>query len=142
MLWFARACMPALIFSATLVAQDGASDSAAVVNAIVTGPSGFVSSFIQKMAWRSGDGIAIVIARTLPRNSLRDPEKARRVIAVIQIAFGNPALITATENKNPGVSLLLLDAILRDASDSTVQQAAQALMTKLEGLASAQAAIH
>jgi hypothetical protein len=145
MTWFARTCLPALILSAALGAQETAapsSETTAVVNEIMSRPGLVMIGFEAQMAQSSGDGVAIAIARTQPRTALRDPDKARRVIALIGAAFVSPTVIAAEENKNPGVSLLLLDAILRDASDAKVQRDAQALIAKLEALAKARSVAH
>ena len=144
MTWFTRTSILALILSLTLDAQDTTPASTVVneMRARLLGPGPhFISSFDEKAAQRSGDSIAVAIARTQPRAALRDPAQARLVLMLIGMSFENPTMIAAEEDKNPGVSLLLLDAIVREAPDVTVQQGAKELITKLEGLVQTQNAI-
>src|SRR5579863_10217261 len=66
MTWFA------LIFTATLLAQEPATGDAIMLNQIMREPGMIRTSYIEKTLQRAGDGIAVSIARTQPRTALLD----------------------------------------------------------------------
>jgi|SRR5579862_1183507 len=128
MSWFA------LIFTATLLAQEPATGDAIMLNQIMREPGMIRTSYIEKALQRAGDGIAVSIARTQPRTALLDIVKASILIDVLAAAFENPSVIAEKENRNPGVSLLLLETIARETPDAAVQQKARNLILNLDAL--------
>jgi hypothetical protein len=70
---------------------------------------GVITSWSEKSVYRGGDSAAVAIIRTVPDSDFTFPEKARQVLNVLRLAFSFPQLIETCNDRQPRVTMLLLD---------------------------------
>jgi hypothetical protein len=73
-----------------------------------------------KLIPRLGDGCAIAILKVTEEDRLTDPETALVASKVIRLAFARPKDISNKEDRDPRVSLFLLDYLSLHVSDQKV----------------------
>jgi hypothetical protein len=73
--------------------------------------------FTQTQIARLGDGISVALIKILDQQQMLDPRTLGAILPMIREAFSQPALIAINANKQPQVTLLLLDHIRGKVSD-------------------------
>jgi hypothetical protein len=73
--------------------------------------------FTQRQLARLGDGISVALIKILDEQQMLDLGTLGAVLPMIREAFSQPALITINANKQPQITLLLLDRIRQKVSD-------------------------
>jgi hypothetical protein len=124
------------IASAQTEIPDAASSASQLVSVVMRLPEGSHISFYEKAAQLLGDSVAIAVAKAVSPPDLDKVENARRIITVLGDAYSAPALIIAKEDRNPGVTLYLLNYLAEHSVDSLVRQQANELTVKIAALSS------
>lgn len=65
----------------------------------------------EKILNRAGDSAAVEVIRTVSIEDLKSPEKVRKVLLILDLAFAAPQLIASDTNRRPTAAILLLDEI-------------------------------
>src|SRR5713101_7279002 len=79
--------------------------SVTVVKDLLKQPSGFSSSFSEKQVYRLGDRVSIALLKIHSENELKDPNRIRKFLPLIEEAFRIPNLISIREDQKPRVTL-------------------------------------
>lgn len=87
-----------------------------------------VHSWSQKRIARLGDGVSVALLKILGPDELTDPERVTEYVPVIRAAFAHPESISLGANKDPRVTLFLLDSLLQ----KTLEPATQELLRQTE----------
>jgi len=75
-----------------------------------------------KLVPRLGDGCSIAMLKIVDRRDLTDPKTVRVIVDMIHNAFARPQDITLADNRDPKVSLFLLQYLMEKVSDPELQQ--------------------
>jgi hypothetical protein len=67
------------------------------------------TSIDEKILNRAGDLAALVVTRTVSLKEMDSPGKSEQIFLILHMAFAAPQLIVPPENRNPSISMLLLD---------------------------------
>jgi hypothetical protein len=86
-----------------------------------SGEGGVRHSFSQRQLVRLGDGISIALTKILDEQQMLDPETLGAILPMIREAFSQPELIVIKANRQPQITLLLLDHIRQKASEARVR---------------------
>jgi hypothetical protein len=80
---------------------------------------GEVSSWSMKALYWNGDGVSIAVLKTVNGSELSaaDPNLVGAYLTMVQYAFSQPELISLAENKDPRVTLVLLDYLRTRVKD-------------------------
>jgi hypothetical protein len=116
---------------------DEASRSARAVDLVsrtMRLPPGTGLSFYTQQARILGDQVAIAICKSMTVTDLMDPGNGQRVLMLVRDAFSDTEFITAAEDKNPGVSLLLLHELVQQSAEPGLRRQARELATSLQSL--------
>jgi hypothetical protein len=100
--------------------DDTAYDTSLVKSALQDNALGV--SIIEKRVNRLGDRAAIALIRVLEDSDLKNPQKVKRVLQVIRVAFLHPNLITSEEDKKPKFTLLFLEHVGSEVKDSALKR--------------------
>ncbi len=87
-----------------------------------------------KLFVRLGDRVAVGFAKVLSPQELYDGALANKVLIALETAFSNTAATEIPSDRRPDVAILLLEHMLRVASDPEVQRNVNALIYKLSTL--------
>jgi hypothetical protein len=79
-------------------------------------------SFLEKTIYRSGDGIALGIARAFTQEELLDSERIGRILSIIRLSFSRPEYIARAEDRTPSVTMLLLSFLELHCADKKLKQ--------------------
>jgi hypothetical protein len=71
---------------------------------------------------RLGDGVAVALIKILDENELPNPDTIKACLTLINMAFSGPNGITAEVDKNPKVTLFLLNYLYEKVSDPELQE--------------------
>ena len=105
-----------------------------LVNATMRLPPGTGLSFYTQQARTLGDQVAIAICKSMTVTDLRDAGNGQRVLKLVRDAFSDTEFITAAEDKNPGVTLILLQELAQQSAEPGLQRQARELATSLQSL--------
>lgn len=78
---------------------------------------GFSASFIEKRVPRLGDRAAISLLKVLKDEEVTDPAKVKLFLPLMHAAFDSPNSITLPEDRQPQVTLLLLNYLKQEVGD-------------------------
>ncbi len=76
--------------------------------------------FSQRQLGRLGDGIAVALIKILDEQQMLDPGTLGAILPMIREAFSQPELITIKANKQPQITLLLLEHIRQKVGDRRI----------------------
>jgi hypothetical protein len=79
-------------------------------------------SFLEKTIYRSGDGIALGIARAFTQEELVDPDRVNRILSIIRLSFSQPKYIARDQDRTPAVTRLLLSFLEHRFADKTIKK--------------------
>jgi hypothetical protein len=79
-------------------------------------------SFLEKTIYRSGDGIALGIARAFTQEELVDPDRLGRILSIIRLSFSQPKYIVRDQVREPAVTNLLLSFLEHQCADKKLKQ--------------------
>lgn len=85
-----------------------------------SGESSARHGFSQRQIVRFGDGISIALVKILDARQMLDPGTLDAILPMIREAFSRPDLISIEANKQPQVTLLLLNQIRQQVSDRRI----------------------
>jgi hypothetical protein len=74
---------------------------------------------------RLGDGVAVALIKLLNENELPNTDTVKACLTLINMAFSVPNGITAEEDKNPKVTLFLLNYLYEKVSDPQLREQIQ-----------------
>lgn len=95
-------------------------------------------SFLEKRQNRLGDRVSIAILKLHTPMELRDPQNVAAFIPVIRGAFEVPCLICRPADRNPAVTVLLLNSLAAGADDAAVKQKLLEAVSYVERAAAAE----
>ncbi len=75
------------------------------------------TSFGQKYLARMGDGVAVGLIKIVGWDGMKDPERVKELLPIILKGFSEPRFIVKEDDKNPAVTLLLLDYLKQNTTD-------------------------
>ncbi|HLK08794.1 MAG TPA: hypothetical protein VKV30_12645 [Candidatus Angelobacter sp.] len=75
------------------------------------------AGIVEKQVDRSGDAVAIGIARTLTPKEMLEPNWLDRILPLIRHSFRNPDFIVVKEDREPRVTLVLLSYLKAEITD-------------------------
>ena len=123
------ACCAILAFTATLGGQDDTNDySIATVKFVLKMRSGgqrVIFSPTQRQLARLGDGVSIALLKLLGDQDLTNPNTVKGFLPVIRDAFDQPQSIEVNVDKQPRITMFLLNYLQRNVSDPDVQKEVQ-----------------
>lgn len=79
-------------------------------------------SFLEKTVYRSGDGIALGIARAFTQEELLDPGRLSRILSIIRLSFSQPKYIARDQDRTPAVTRLLLSFLEHQCTDKKLKE--------------------
>lgn len=79
-------------------------------------------SWSQKRLVQLGDGVSVALLKILSPDDLRNPERVREFVPIIQACFAQPSAISLEANRDPRVTLFLLDHLRQDIDDPEVRE--------------------
>ncbi|MGB2628731.1 MAG: hypothetical protein WAK20_18245 [Candidatus Acidiferrum sp.] len=80
-----------------------------------------INSWSEKNLARLGDRVSIAILKILEPRELQDPEKVKTCLLVIREAFAQPQFISPETDKQPKVTLFLIEYWKQNVHDSSVE---------------------
>jgi len=101
-----------------------------VVRQVLAQPIGVSSGFFEKALTRLGDRAAAALLKLYNDEDWSNSESVMRALGIIEVAMRAPHVIAARFDQSPGVSILLLRTILKNAGDDD----ARLIQGKIEGL--------
>jgi hypothetical protein len=78
--------------------------------------------YLDKNVYRSGDRMALGIVHAYTEEELVNPDRVARIISILRLSFSQPKYITRDEDKNPAVTLLLLEFLESQHEDASLEQ--------------------
>ena len=75
------------------------------------------TSFGGKRLARMGDGVAVGLIKIVGWDGMKDPERVKELLPIILKGFSEPRFIVKEDDKNPAVTLLLLDYLKQNTTD-------------------------
>lgn len=87
--------------------------------------TGVFNSWTQKYLDRLGDGASIAILKGLSERELLDPQTLKSLLPIIHDAFSEPQFISLDLNKQPQITILLLNHLLSRAANPAERQEIQ-----------------
>jgi hypothetical protein len=96
--------------------------SITIVKALLEQPSGFSSSFSEKQVYRLGDRVSIAVLKIYSENELKDANRIRKFLPLIEEAFRIPNLISIREDQKPRVTLVLLRVLQLEERDANLKK--------------------
>jgi hypothetical protein len=103
--------------------------SVATVKYLMKQSSGFSASFAEKQVTRLGDRVSIALLKIFDESDFKDSYKVNSVIPLIRASFLQPELIAVKEDRNPKITLFLLQKIESESRDAKLK----ADITQLRG---------
>src|ERR1700719_5239696 len=67
------------------------------------------SGWDEKTFNRSGDLVAVAVLKTLDDSEMASPESVKFVLLIVRMAFECPQCVKVTDDRRPGMTLLLLN---------------------------------
>ena len=109
----AEECSPGLVGQFYLSTVEGA---------LKVGQEGVAIATYDKMLAQLGDNGAMAILKLVDPKELLEPRKTKACLYVIWGAFSNPKMIAGDMNKNPRVTLFLLDYLYEKENDPELKK--------------------
>jgi hypothetical protein len=91
-------------------------------------PPGFSSGFAEKQFNRLGDRVSIALMKILDNTDFKDPQRVKSILPLIRASFLFPELIKYQEDRNPKVTLFMLQKIESDIEDAKLKSDITELM--------------
>ena len=110
------------VILATPQAKEDDPYSITIVKALLKQPSGFSSGISEKQINRLGDRVSIALLKIHSENELKDPNRIRKFLPLIEESFRYPDLISIPEDQKPRVTLVLLRVLQMDARDKNLKK--------------------
>lgn len=114
-----------LVIGGLLTASEVKEDdpySITIVKALLKQPPGFSSGISEKQTSRLGDRISIALLKIHSEKELKDPDRIRKFLPLIEECFQYPNLISIPEDQKPRVTLVLLRVLRMDARDENLKK--------------------
>jgi hypothetical protein len=89
--------------------------------AMNSGGRRIITSWHQKYLARLGDGVSIALLKILDKEGVTNPQVVRDFLPIIMIAFNHPPFITLEINRDPKVTLFLLNFLRQNVRDTEAQ---------------------
>jgi len=83
--------------------------------------TGLGSGFAEKQVNRLGDRVSIALLKILDEADFKDSQKVKSILPLVRASFLNPSLIKYQEDRNPKVTLLMLQKIENDIGDAKLK---------------------
>jgi hypothetical protein len=118
-------CFATLVFAASLDGQSEEADPYSisfVQKAMKLHAQGIAFSAVEKNIPRRGDQISIALLKILSDAQLSDSKTIEALLPLIRQSFSDPRLISTEVDKDPKVTLFLLNYLRRQTSDPRIQQ--------------------
>ena len=87
-----------------------------------------IHSWSQKRLVQLGDRVSVTILKILEPAELKDPQKVKSCLIVIRQAFAQPQMISVDADKDPRVTLFLLDYWKSQIADPEAQREIQSTL--------------
>ncbi|WP_353073135.1 hypothetical protein [Tunturiibacter gelidiferens] len=87
-------------------------------------------STTEKTIYREGDGVAVALTHIIGHAMVND-QQIERICSILETAFRYPQLIVNPRNRNPDVSLLLLESARLRSSNPIVKDKIDVLKSHL-----------
>ncbi len=71
---------------------------------------------------RMGDGVAVGLIKIVGWDGMKDPERVKQLLPILLKGFSQPRFIVKEDDKNPAVTLLLLDYLKQNTTDGNVRK--------------------
>ncbi len=71
---------------------------------------------------RMGDGVAVGLIKIVGWDGMKDPERVKQLLPILLKGFSQPRFIVKEDDKNPAVTLLLLDYLKQNSTDGDVRR--------------------
>jgi hypothetical protein len=84
-------------------------------------PTGLGSGFAEKQVNRLGDRVSIALLKILDETDFRDSQKVKSILPLIRASFLLPRLIKFQEDRNPKVTLFMLQKIESAIEDAKLK---------------------
>jgi hypothetical protein len=81
-----------------------------------------IHSWSQKRLVQLGDGVSIALLKILGPDELKNPARVKEYTPIIRTCFTQPELISLETNRNPRITLFLLDHLRQDIQDPATQE--------------------
>jgi len=82
----------------------------------------FISSQTQKYISRLGDAVSIALLKILGEQELMNPESIESFLPIVRDSFDQPQMISIESDKQPKVTLFLLNHLKQDVPDVRVRE--------------------
>jgi hypothetical protein len=96
--------------------------SVRAVKELLKQPVGFSSGFSEKQVQRLGDRLSIALLKIYSEEELTNPESIKRYLPLVQDAFRFPKLVPLSEDRQPRVTLVLLEFLLSRTRDENLKK--------------------
>jgi len=90
--------------------------------------TGLGSGFAEKQVNRLGDRVSIALLKILEETDFKDAQKVKSILPLIRASFLFPELIKYREDRNPKVTLFMLQKIESDIEDAKLKSDITALI--------------
>lgn len=110
------------VILATPQAKEDDPYSITIVKALLKQPTGFSSGISEKQISRLGDRVSIALLKIHSEKELKDPDRIRKFLPLIEQCFQYPNLISIPEDQKPRVTLVLLRVLRMDARDAKLKK--------------------
>jgi hypothetical protein len=84
-------------------------------------PTGLSSGFAEKQVNRLGDRVSIALLKILDETDFKDSQKLKSILPLIRASFLFPGLIKYREDRNPKVTLFMLQKIESEIEDAKLK---------------------
>jgi hypothetical protein len=84
-----------------------------LVESVLRLPSGVSTASLDKQVHRLGDSVSIALIKLYSERELTNPRAVRRYLPLIKESFAHPELIALTQDKDPMVTIFLLNYLRR-----------------------------
>jgi len=103
--------------------QEAAEDgySIPIVTNLLKSQTGLSTGFSEKQVNRLGDRVSIALLKILEETDFKDAQKVKSILPLIKASFLFPELIKYREDRNPKVTLFMLQKIESDIEDDKLK---------------------
>jgi hypothetical protein len=99
-----------------------------IVTNLMKQTTGLGSGFAEKQVNRLGDRVSIALLKILDETDFKDSQKLKSILPLIRASFLFPELIKYQEDRNPKVTLFMLQKIESDIEDAKLKSDITALI--------------
>ena len=87
-----------------------------------SGGMNVIHGFTQKRLARLGDAVGIALLKILSIQQMQNSQTVKDLLPIVRDAFDHPELISVDSDKNPKVTVFLLDYLIHNVSDTQTRQ--------------------